>query len=89
MRLAIQETSSRDAEEDANVERATREHVSQLQRQRQDVDHQADQENLRQATAASEAEAHRHASELEALEYDPSCDPGYLAGTTQSEFEAQ
>jgi hypothetical protein len=152
IRLSVQETSFRDAEEDANVEPAIQETVPQLQRQRQEVaDHQAQQENLRQAMAASKAEAQRHASE--ALEYEkqlervmeqsmreqrqrssdgelksdsgldgeedeefeqaggesermaeraaavaggpsvvqrpPSYDPGHLAGTTQSEFEAQ
>ena len=69
IRLSVQETSRGDAEEDADVERVIQEDVSQLQRQRQEAaDHQADQENLRQAMAASEAEAQRHASE--ALEYD-------------------
>ncbi|MCJ1377145.1 hypothetical protein MMC17_000237, partial [Xylographa soralifera] len=152
IRLSVQETSRGDAEEDANVERAIQENVSQLQRQRQEAaDHQANQENLRQAMATSEAEAQRHARE--ALEYEeqlkrviaqslreqrrrgsdsewesnmglddeddeelerawknsermaekaaavagrspgiqksPSSDPGHLAGTTQSEFEAQ
>ena len=152
IRLSVQETSRGDAEEDANVERAIQENVSQLQRQRQEAaDHQADQENLRQAVATSEAEAQRHARE--ALEYEeqlkrviaqslreqrrrgsdsewesdmglddeddeelerarkksekmaekaaavagrspgvqqsPLYDPGHLAGTTRSEFEAQ
>ncbi len=150
IRLSVQETSRGDAEEDANVERAIQGNVSQLQRQRQEaVDHQADQENLRQAMATSEAEAQRHGRE--ALEYEEqmkraiaqslreqrrrgsdsewesdmgrddeddeeleragknsekmqaaavagmspgvqqtsSYDPGHLAGTTQSEFEAQ
>ena len=69
IRLSVQETSRGDAEEDANVERAIQENVSQLQRQRQEAaDHQADQENLRQAMATSEAEAQRHARE--ALEYE-------------------
>ncbi|KFZ02573.1 hypothetical protein V500_00118 [Pseudogymnoascus sp. VKM F-4518 (FW-2643)] len=69
IRLSIQETSRGDAEEDANVERAIQEDVSQLQRQRQEATgHQADQENLRQAMATSEAEAQRHARE--ALEHE-------------------
>ncbi|OCK75557.1 glycosyltransferase family 1 protein [Lepidopterella palustris CBS 459.81] len=68
IRLSVQKTSRGDAEEDANMEQAIQENVSQLQRQRQEAaDHQADQENLRQAIAASETEAQRHASE--ALEY--------------------
>ncbi|RFU23976.1 hypothetical protein B7463_g12364, partial [Scytalidium lignicola] len=68
IRLSVQETSCRDAEEDANMEWAIQENVSQLQHQRQDAaDHQAEQENLRQAIAASETEAQRHASE--ALKY--------------------
>lgn len=151
IRLSVQETSRGDAEEDANVERAIQENVSQLQRQRREAaDRQADQENLRQAMATSEAEAQRHVREV--LEYEeqlkrviaqslreqrrrssdreweldmglddegdedleraknsekivekpaamagrtpdvqqsPSYDPGHLAGTTQSEFEAQ
>jgi len=146
IRLSDLETSSGDAEADADVERTIQENVSQLQRQRQEAaDYQADQENLRQAIAFSEAEAQRHASE--ALEYKkqlergmtqslgklrqrdsdiafddeedeeferargkseniaenaaavaggsatvqqpPSYDQGYVAGTTQSEFEAQ
>jgi UDP:flavonoid glycosyltransferase YjiC (YdhE family) len=152
IRLSVQETSRGDPEEDANVERAIQENVSRLQRRRQEAaDHQADQENLRQAMATSEAEAQRHTRE--ALEYEeqlkrviaqslreqrrrgsetewksdmvlddeddeelkrarkksekmaektaavagrspgvqqsPSYDPGHLAGTTQSEFEAQ
>jgi hypothetical protein len=69
IRLSVEETSRGDAEEDANVERAIRENVSRLQRQRQEAaDHQADLENLRQAMASSEAEAQRHARE--ALEYE-------------------
>jgi hypothetical protein len=70
IRLSVLETSRGDAEEDANVERAIRENVSQLQGQRQEAvaDHQADHENLRQAMATSEAEAQRHAHE--ALEYE-------------------
>ncbi|KAK5941179.1 hypothetical protein PMZ80_006456 [Knufia obscura] len=68
IRLSVQETSHRDDEEDANMERAIQENVSQLQRQRQPAaDHQAEQENLRQAIAASETEAQRHATE--ALEF--------------------
>ena len=68
IRLSVQETSRGDAEEGANVERAIQENVSQLRRQRQEAaDHLADQENLRQAMAVSEAEAQRHARE--ALEY--------------------
>ena len=50
------------------MERAIQENVSQLQRQQQEAaDHQAEQENLRQAIAASGTEAQRHASE--ALEF--------------------
>jgi hypothetical protein len=60
---SVQETSRRDAEEDVDTERAIQEDVSQLQHQRQ-----AEQENLRQAIAASETEAQRHASE--ALEFE-------------------
>ncbi|KAJ4300926.1 hypothetical protein N0V90_003015 [Kalmusia sp. IMI 367209] len=68
-RLSDQETSHRDAEEDADVERTIQEDVSQLQRRRQEAaDHQEGQDNLQQAMAASEAEAQRHASE--ALEYE-------------------
>lgn len=64
IRLSVQETLRRDVEEDANMERAIQENVSQHQRQRQEAaDHQAEQENLRQAIAASETEAQRHASE--------------------------
>ncbi|KAF1935817.1 UDP-Glycosyltransferase/glycogen phosphorylase [Clathrospora elynae] len=69
IRLLVQETTRGDAEEDADVERATQENVSQLQRQQQEAaDHQAGQENLRQAMASSEAEAQQHASET--LEYE-------------------
>jgi hypothetical protein len=69
IRLSVQETSHGDAEEDADVERAIQEDVCQLRRQRQEAaDHQADQENLRQAMAASKAEAQQHASE--ALEFE-------------------
>ncbi|KAE8441968.1 hypothetical protein EG329_004135 [Mollisiaceae sp. DMI_Dod_QoI] len=145
IRLSVQETSRGDAEEVVNVEQAIQENVSRLQCQRHEA---ADQENLRQAMATSEAEAQRHARE--ALEFEeqlkrviaqslreqrrkgsdsdwesdigldekeleragknfekmtekaatvagrspsvqqfPSYDPGYLAGTTQSEFETQ
>jgi UDP:flavonoid glycosyltransferase YjiC (YdhE family) len=140
IRLSVQNTSSGDAEEDAHVERAIQENVSNLQRQQQQ---DADQEDLRQAMASSEAESQRHANE--ALEFEkqlkqviaqslreqrhvssdreweskialddkvyeevaqttrnptkvagkavavlpPSYDGGYLAGTTQSEFESQ
>ncbi|KAF2259640.1 UDP-Glycosyltransferase/glycogen phosphorylase [Lojkania enalia] len=116
--------SREDAEEDADVERAIRESLSELQRHGQD--HQASQANLRQAKATSEAEAQRRASvgewdsdldlddtddeefeqtrkEFEKLseraaavasgsdsrERPPSYDPGHLAGTTRSEFEAE
>ncbi|CAO2649706.1 Nn.00g009980.m01.CDS01 [Neocucurbitaria sp. VM-36] len=69
IRLSVQETSRGDADEDADVERAILENVSQLQRQRREAaDNQKDQENLRQAMAYSEAEAQRQASE--ALEYE-------------------
>ena len=69
IRPLVQETSRRDTEEDANVERVIQENVSHLQRRRQETaDHQADQENLRQAMATSEAEAQRQARE--ALEYE-------------------
>lgn len=152
IQLSVKETPRRDAQEDANVERAIQENVSQLQRQREEAaDRQADQESLHQAMATSGAEAQRHARE--ALEYEdqlqrviaqslreqrrrgnvsegesnmglndegddelekakkkserraekavavagrllvvqqrPSYDPGHLAGTTESEFEAQ
>lgn len=64
IRLSVQETSRRDIEEDASMERAIQENVPQLQRQQQEAaDHQAEQENLRQEIAASETEAQRHASE--------------------------
>ncbi|KIW92476.1 uncharacterized protein Z519_06323 [Cladophialophora bantiana CBS 173.52] len=84
--LSIQETPRRDIEGDANMERVIQENVSQLQRQQQEAaDHQAEQENLRQAIAASGNEAPRHASVQRPCSYDP----GHLAGTRQSEFEAQ
>jgi UDP:flavonoid glycosyltransferase YjiC (YdhE family) len=68
IRLSVQETSRRDIEEDTNMERAIQENVPQLQRQQQEAaDHQVEQENLRQAIAASETEAQRNASE--ALEF--------------------
>ncbi|TKA81561.1 hypothetical protein B0A55_03003 [Friedmanniomyces simplex] len=58
IRLSVEETSRGDAEEDAGVERALQEAVSQLQRQGQEcADRQADQEELRQAMASSKAEA--------------------------------
>jgi UDP:flavonoid glycosyltransferase YjiC (YdhE family) len=66
-RLSVQETSRGDIEEEATAERAIQENASQLRRQRQETaDHQVDQENLRQAMAASEVEAQRYT--LEALE---------------------
>ncbi|RDW65951.1 hypothetical protein BP6252_09586 [Coleophoma cylindrospora] len=69
IRMSVHETSRGEAEEDANVEQAIQENVSQLQRQRQEaVGHQADQENLLQAMAISKAEAQRHGRE--ALEYE-------------------
>ncbi|KAH7070679.1 putative glucosyl/glucuronosyl transferase [Paraphoma chrysanthemicola] len=69
IRQVVQETSRGDIENDANVERAIQESVSQLQRQRQEAaDHEAHQESLRQAIATSEAESQRHARE--ALEYE-------------------
>jgi UDP:flavonoid glycosyltransferase YjiC (YdhE family) len=151
-RLSVQEPSRRDAEENANVERAIQENIYQLQlQQEQAADRQTHEENLRRAIEASEAEAQRHARE--ALEYEEQLklvtaqslreqrrrssvseweldigvddeddeelqrarkrsgklaenagavvgrsphvqkshlyDPGHLAGTTQSEFEAQ
>lgn len=68
IRPAVQKTSRRDVEEDADMKRAIQENVPQLQRQQQEAaDHQAEQENLRQATVASEVEAQRQASE--ALEF--------------------
>lgn len=54
-----------------------------------------EEERLRQAIAASEQEAQRHAKQRADLERqlklvtDRSQDPGHLAGTTRSEFEAQ
>ncbi|PQE27751.1 glycosyltransferase family 1 protein [Rutstroemia sp. NJR-2017a BVV2] len=68
-RLSVQEPSRGDAEENANVERAIQENISQLQRRQEEAaDHQTHEENLRRAMAASEAEAQRHARE--ALEYE-------------------
>ncbi|EXJ62211.1 hypothetical protein A1O7_02644 [Cladophialophora yegresii CBS 114405] len=68
-RPSVQQKSRGDVEEDAEVERATRVSVSQVRRQPQEAaDHQADQANLSEAIAASEAESQRHASE--ALEYE-------------------
>ncbi|KAF2096051.1 UDP-Glycosyltransferase/glycogen phosphorylase [Rhizodiscina lignyota] len=118
MRLSVQETSRGDVEENTDVERAIQENVSQLQRQRQEAaDHQADQENLRQAIAGSDSEwesdmgldeeendeferprrnsekmaekAAAVAGEPSGVQRTPSNDQGHLAGTTQSEFEAQ
>ncbi|OQV08036.1 hypothetical protein CLAIMM_12365 isoform 2 [Cladophialophora immunda] len=68
-RPSLQETSRRDDEEDADMERAIQENVSQLQRRQQEdaADRQAEQESLRQAIAASRNEAQRHANE--ALEF--------------------
>lgn len=58
-----------DAEEDASLERWGQEDESQLQhRQQEATDSQTEDENLRQAIAASEIEAQRHASE--ALEFE-------------------
>ncbi|XPS92783.1 hypothetical protein M3J09_002162 [Ascochyta lentis] len=69
IQLLVQQPSHGDAEEDAEVEQAIDEDTSQLQRQRQEtMNHQTDQENLRQAMESSEAEAQRHARE--ALEYE-------------------
>lgn len=67
--LPGEESSRRGAEGDASMEWASQEDGSQLQHQRQEAanDH-AEQENLRQAIAASETEAQRHASE--ALEFE-------------------
>ncbi|KAH8657897.1 putative glucosyl/glucuronosyl transferase [Xylariales sp. PMI_506] len=153
MQPPVEETSHEDAEGDANVDRAIQDIMSQVHREREAAASlQGDQETLRQAMAASEAEAQRHARE--ALEYEeqlrramahsvleqrqknidsewdsdidlyhendeefkraskrsgkrpenavavavssppgvqqsPAYDPGHLAGTTQSEFEAQ
>lgn len=65
--LPVQETSRRDAGEDVGMERENQEDESQ--RQRQDAaDNQTEQENLRQAIAASGNEAQQHASE--ALEFE-------------------
>jgi UDP:flavonoid glycosyltransferase YjiC (YdhE family) len=69
VRPSVQEMPRRGAEEDANLERAIQENSSQLHHQQQETaDHQTHEENLRQAIAASEAEAQRHARE--ALEYE-------------------
>ncbi|KAM5341392.1 hypothetical protein ACJ41O_014423 [Fusarium nematophilum] len=69
IRLSVQETPRGDTEEDGSVAWTIQENASQLQRQRQEVaDHQVDQENLRQAMAASAAEAQRHTRE--ALEHE-------------------
>lgn len=106
IRLLVQETSHGDAAADADVERAIQDDVSQLRRNRQHEDaaeHQVDHEDLRQAMAASEAEACRQ--ENDRLEYErqlkqvmaqslrehrqPPHDPGHLEGTTRSEYEAQ
>ncbi len=68
IQLSVQETLRRDVEEDASMERADQGNEPQLRRQQEEAaDHQAEQENLRQAIAASETEAQRHASE--ALEF--------------------
>ncbi|EMC99433.1 glycosyltransferase family 1 protein [Baudoinia panamericana UAMH 10762] len=115
--------------EDANVFRAIRENVSQLQRQRQAAsDPEAAQGTVRETMAPSHAENQRSSSEAldssewesqisltneegEDSEYEhaverpgtaaatasgstgvqrpPAYDSGHLAGTTQSEFEAQ
>ncbi|EED18718.1 glucosyl/glucuronosyl transferase, putative [Talaromyces stipitatus ATCC 10500] len=62
--VSVQETSCRDAEEDSSMEPAIEENVLQLQHRRHETaDHQAEQENLRQAIAASETEAQRQATE--------------------------
>ncbi|KAI5461862.1 hypothetical protein BGZ63DRAFT_356157 [Mariannaea sp. PMI_226] len=67
--LSAQEMSSRQAEEDANMAGTIYENISQLQRRAQEAaDHQAEQDNLREAIAASEIEAERHANE--ALKYE-------------------
>jgi UDP:flavonoid glycosyltransferase YjiC (YdhE family) len=69
VRLSVQETSHRNAEDFASREQAIQENVSEPQYQQHEAtDNQADQENLRQAIAASEVEARRRASE--ALEYE-------------------
>jgi hypothetical protein len=69
IRLSAQGTSHGHARENANVERAVQENMPQAQRQRPEAaDHDADEEDLRQAMAFSEAEAQRHKSE--ALEYE-------------------
>lgn len=142
IRPSVQETSRRDVDEDVRMERGVPENVLQVQPQHEeaaDSSDEAEQEDLRQAIAASETEAQRQATE--ALEFQkqlervmaqsvleqrqshsdrewqseivdlhdeedddaavtvaggstsaqPSCsyDPGHLAGTRQSEFEAQ
>jgi UDP:flavonoid glycosyltransferase YjiC (YdhE family) len=64
IRLPVQETSHRDTEEDARVERASQESIFQLQRQRRKTaDDQADHESLGHAIVTSEAEAQNRARE--------------------------
>ncbi|KAK4935222.1 hypothetical protein LTR10_023684 [Elasticomyces elasticus] len=64
IRPSAQEPSRRDVGEDVNMERTMQEKRHQLQYHRQeDADHEAEQEDLRRAIAASETEAQRHATE--------------------------
>jgi hypothetical protein len=66
----VQEISYKD---DANMGQLSQENVSQLQRRQQEaVDDQADENDLREAIALSEAEGQRHANE--ALEYEKQLD---------------
>ena len=107
--LSVPETPRSQTKENASAERTIQGNMSQLQRSRQKAaGHQSDQENLRRAIAASEAEAQRHVTETSRekrrlkramaqslREQTPSGQqrssrgPGHLAGTTQTEFEAQ
>lgn len=72
VRPPAREMSRGHTKEDADVERAIQEDASELERHRQEVaDHQAYQDNLRRAMAASEAEAQRHVSEASEYERQP------------------
>jgi hypothetical protein len=65
----VQETSRGDPDADASAERSIHESVSQLREQHQEAaNHQADQETMLRAVAASEAEAQRQVNE--ALKYE-------------------
>jgi hypothetical protein len=65
IRMSVQETSRGNTQEDADVERAIQESVSQLHHRRQDF---TDAEELRQAVASSEAEAQQKVTEAAEFE---------------------